>query len=103
MLPFFLVNWLVGAQGESFIAWLRPTGNTSIFEHVLLAILIGLMIVGSFITIHPVLKRDANGKRDYKSLNLVIGIMIGALALFIAAGFVAEIFSCDILQLANCD
>lgn len=105
VLPFLIMNAIVGSKIEPFYSFLRPEGfQTGIGEYVLLFILLFLLpLIGAFVAIRPMLQKGADGKRKLFLLNIIIAaiLLIGSITLSIGLG--TEIYRCDVLHIPNCD
>lgn len=105
VVPFLVMNAIVGAKIEPFISILRPEDyHTGPYEYVLLFLLLFLLpLVGAFIAARPMFITGADGKRKFYLLNVIVVaiLLIGSLALSIGLG--TEIYRCDVLQIPNCD
>jgi hypothetical protein len=97
-LPFFIANVLVVTQAAFFIAFLRPLGQTTGYEQILVLVLIGLVGVGGLVTLLPMLK----DRRIY-IVNAIVGLMLVVFALFAGYGLGMDVYHCDVLKIPNCD
>jgi hypothetical protein len=97
-LPFLLANVLVATQAKFFILFLRPLGQTTSYEQVLVLVLIALVGVGGLIALLPILKDG----RLYM-VNAIVGAVLIAFALFAGYGLAVDVYHCDILKIPNCD
>lgn len=105
VLPFLILNTIVGAQIEPFYSLMRPEGyHTGPSEYVLLfTLLLVLPLIGAFIAVRPMFRKGEDGKRKFYVLNIVIAaiLLIGSITLPIGLG--TEIYRCNVLQIPNCD
>ncbi len=97
-LPFLVANILVATQVKFFLFLLRPLGQTTNHEQLLVLTLIALVGVGGIVTLLPIL-RD---KRLYM-LNAIVGTALMVFALFAGYGLGIDFYNCDILKIPNCD
>jgi hypothetical protein len=97
-LPFLIANVLVAMQAELFLSFLRPNGETTSYEQLLVLILIALVGIGGLVALVPILK----DKRLYV-VNILIGVAFIAFALFAGYGLGIDFYHCDILKIPNCD
>lgn len=103
VLPFIGLNAIVSGRLEPFFSLIRPGIHTSPFEYVLLFGSVLLLPVGAFSTLRPVFQQGAAGQRRFYVLNgLLAGLLVMAFVA-LAATLGSEIYSCDILQVPNCD
>lgn len=97
-LPFVIANALVAVQSELFLSLLRPFGQTTSYEQLLVLVLIALVGVGGVVAFVPVLK-----DRRLYIINAIIGIAFIAFALFGGYALGYDFYKCDILKIPNCD
>lgn len=97
-LPFFLANVLVAMKAKLFLLFLRPSGQTTGYEQILVLILIALVGVGGFVALLPIL-RD----RRLYIVNALVGVVFIIFALFAGYGLGMDFYHCDILNIPNCD
>lgn len=97
-LPFFIANALVALQAELFLSLLRPLGQTTSYEQILVLVLIALVGVGGIVSLLPILK-----DRRLYVINVVVGVALVAFAMFGGYGLGYDFYKCDILQIPNCD
>jgi hypothetical protein len=97
-LPFLIANILVVTQANFFISFLRPMGQTTGYEQLLVLILIALVGVGGLVVLLPIFK----DKRVY-IVNAIVGIVFIVFALFAGYGLAKDVYHCDILEIPNCD
>lgn len=97
-LPFLIANVLVVMQAKFFLSLLRPFGQTTSYEQFLVLLLIALVGVGGFVALHPILKE----KRLYW-VNVIVGVLFIAFAIFAGYGLGVDFYHCDILNIPNCD
>ena len=103
ILPFFILNAIVGNRIEPLFSLIRPGVHTSPREYVLLAIVLLLFPVGAFIALSPTLRKDAGGTRRFYLLNALIAALLLAVFAMISIGLGSDIYRCDVLQVPNCD
>lgn len=96
--PFFIANVLVALQSQLFLKILRPLGETTSYEQVLVLALIALVGVGGLVALWPILK----DKRLYV-VNAIVGVAFVWFALFGGYALGYDFYKCDILQIPNCD
>jgi hypothetical protein len=103
VLPFVLLNAIVGNRIEPFFSLIRPGIHTSAFEYFLLFTVLLLIPAGSFISIRPVFQGGVEGKRKFYFVNTFLAaiLLMLFLALFVELG--SEILRCDVLNIPNCD
>lgn len=97
-LPFFIANVLVVTQASFFLSLLRPFGQSTGYEQILVLSLIALVGVGGLIALSPILK----DKRFY-AVNTIVGVALVAFATFAGYGLGMDVYHCDILKIPNCD
>ncbi len=97
-LPFLVANALVVTQAKFFLSLLRPLGNSTIYEQVLVLALVALVGVGGLVALLPILK----DKRLYV-VNAIVGVVLVCFALFAGYGLGVDVYHCDILKIPNCD
>lgn len=103
IVPFVVLNAIVGNRIEPFFSLIRPGIHTSALEYVLLAVVLLLMPVGSFVAMRPMLGKRADGKRRLHLLNGIVAAIMLSVFLLLATGLGVEIYRCDVLQIPNCD
>lgn len=103
IVPFLVLNAIVGNRIEPFFSLIRPGIHTSAFEYVLLAGVILLLPVGAFIGVRPMLGQGPDGRRPRHLVNEIVAaiLLIAFVLLTVAAG--SDIYRCDVLQIPNCD
>ena len=97
-LPFIVANVLVAMQAEFFLSLLRPLGQTTSYEQILVFILIALVCVGGLVALLPILK-----DRRLYIVNAIVGVGFTIFALFAGYGLGIDFYHCDILKIPNCD
>ncbi|MEN9557834.1 MAG: hypothetical protein RL141_203 [Candidatus Parcubacteria bacterium] len=97
-LPFLIANALVAMQAQLFLSLLRPMGQTTGYEQVLVLTLIALVGAGGVVALLPLLK----DKRLY-IVNAIVGVVLIAFSLFAGYGLGVDVYRCDILNIPNCD
>lgn len=97
-LPFLIANVLVAMKSELFLSLLRPFGETTNYEQILVLVLVALVGVGGLIAMWPVLR-----ERRLYAINALVGIALIAFALFAGYGLGKDVYHCDVLQIPNCD
>jgi len=104
VLPFLVMNTIVGSKIEPFYSFLRPQGPQPVGEYALLfTSLLLLPLIGAFVALRPMLQKGADGKRKLYLLNIIIAtiLLVFSITLFIGLG--TEIYRCDVLHIPNCD
>ena len=96
--PFLCANTLVALQAQLFLKILRPFGETTNYEHLLVLILIALVGVGGLVSLFPIVK-----ERRVFIVNAIVGAAFLAFAFFAGYGLGYDFYKCDILQIPNCD
>lgn len=97
-LPFLFGNALVALQSQIFLSFLRPIGQTTSHEQLLVLILIALVGVGGFVALFPILK-----KRRLYVVNAVVAMAFLAFAIFGVYALGKDFYNCSILKIPNCD
>lgn len=97
-LPFFIANALVLMQAELFLSFLRPLGQTTGYEQVLVLALIALVGVGGVVAFLPILK-----DMHLYAVNAAVGVALVVFALFAGYGLGIDVYHCDVLKIPNCD
>jgi len=97
-LPFLIANVLVAVQSELFLSLLRPFGETTNYEQVLVLALIALVGVGGLVALLPIVK-----DRRLYAINAIVGVVFIVFALFAGYGLGVDVYHCDILKIPNCD
>lgn len=97
-LPFLIANVLVATQAQFFLSLLRPLGQATGYEQILVLILVALVGVGGIVALLPMLK----DRRPYL-VNAIVGAALVAFALFAGYGLGMDVYRCDILKIPNCD
>ena len=103
ILPFVVLNAIVGDQVEPFFSLIRPGFHTSPREYALLFIVLILIPIGAFIALRPVLRRKSNGSRSFHLLNGVIAALLIAVFAAVSIGLGEDIYRCNVLRIPNCD
>jgi hypothetical protein len=98
LLPFLILNTIVGSRIEPLFSLIRPGIDTSPREYVLLFGVVFLIPAGAFLALRPMLSN-----RRFYALNAISAALLvfafGALVM----GIGSEIYRCDILRIPNCD
>lgn len=89
---------LVAMQATFFLSLLRPLGQTTSYEQMLVLALIALVGVGGVVALLPLL----TDKRLY-IVNIIVGVVFVAFAIFAGYGIGIDVYRCDILKIPNCD
>lgn len=97
-LPFLIANVLVAMQAQFFLSFLRPFGQTTSYEQVLVLALIALLGVGGLVALLPIVK-----DRRLYAVNAIVGTALIAFSIFAGYGLGYDFYKCDILQIPNCD
>ncbi len=97
-LPFLIANTLVALQEEFFLSLLRPSGEMTSYEQVLVLTLITLVGIGGLIALLPILK-----ERRLYIANAVVGALFITFAVFAGYELGKDFYHCDILRIPNCD
>jgi hypothetical protein len=103
ILPFVVMNAIVGNRIEPFFSFIRPGIHTSPLEYVLLPVLLLLILAGSFIAARPMLLPGADGRRKFYAVNGVVSALLFVVFAVLAVALASEIYRCDILRIPNCD
>ena len=96
--PFFIANVLVVMQAELFLSLLRPFGQTTSYEQILVLGLIALVGVGGLVALFPLLK-----DRRFYVVNAIVGVAFVWFAVFGGYELGKDFYHCDILKIPNCD
>ena len=103
VLPFLIMNTIVGSQIEPFYSLLRPQGPQPVGEYALLfTSLLVLPFIGAFIAARPMLQKE-DGKRKFYLLNSIIVAILLIFSITLSIGLGTEIYRCDVLHIPNCD
>jgi hypothetical protein len=103
MAPFVFLNAIVGNRIEPFFSLIRPGIHTGPYEYPLLFFVLLLIPVGSFIAIRPMFQQEAEGKRKFYLLNVLLAALLLIVFVTLSVALGSEIYRCDILQIPNCD
>lgn len=98
--PFVLLNFLAANQVESFASLIRPGGETSSLEHLIIFGSVLLMLLGGLIALSPA--RGKLGRERLPVLNLVSGILLIAFAVALGYDLGMEAYRCDVLGVSDC-
>ncbi len=103
LLPFLSLNFIVSKQIEPLFSIIRPTIHTSPFEYAMLVLVLIPILIGAFIALYPMLQKGVDGKRRIYIANTFV--TFGLLAFFVTVTIAlgSEIYTCDILQIPQCD
>ena len=97
-LPFVIANVLVVMQAQFFLSLLRPLGQTTSYEQLLVLVLLALVGVGGLVALSPIW-RD----RRLYLVNAMVGLVFIIFSIFLGYGLGVDFYHCDILQIPNCD
>ena len=102
VLPFIVLNVIVSLRVEPVYSFL---GSISVISSTpwLPMFLLLLFPVAFFVTVRPVLHKDANGKHRFYILNSILGALILAATVLLWGGIGEDIIACDVLHIPNCD
>ncbi len=107
-LPIGLLYTILVLEIQPLEAFLKPlftsdSGRTNAFG--LVTILGGMLLlpVALVVSLWPMMRRDADGKRNLHGINLILALAIVALITFTWGGFVKDFVNCEVLNLPNCD
>lgn len=103
ILPFFILNAIVGNRIEPLFSLIRPGLHTSPREYVLLSIVVLLFPVGAFIALSPTLRKNADGTHRFYPLNALIAGLLLVFFAMLSIGIGSDIYRCDVQQIPNCD
>jgi hypothetical protein len=103
ILPFIVLNAIVGNRVEPFFSLIRPGSHTSPREYALLFIVLILIPIGAFIALRPMLRRQSDGSRSFHLLNGVLAALLIAVFAAVSIGLGEDIYRCDVLRIPNCD
>ncbi len=96
-LPFFVLNALV-VSGTPVLEILRPEGNTSGFEQIVIFSLLFLVFIGGIVSLYPAIKT-----RRLMVPNILLGVLFTGFAILAGWGLGVDVYHCDILRIPNCD
>ncbi len=102
-LPFTVLNAAVVTKFEPVLAVLRPLGETTGFEQVIIFILLAISFVGGVVALLPALKKDETGRRPLYFLNVFLAAFLIVSSVGIAYALGVETYRCDVLEIPNCD
>ena len=102
VVPFLVANAIVAKRIEPFFSFIRPGPDTSAFEMVLLAVVLLCLPLGAFIAVRPMLERRDGRRRFLVANGLIAAILLLAFGI-ISTQLGAELYRCEVLQIANCD
>ncbi len=97
-LPFLIANVLVAMQVKFFLSFLRPFGQTTNYEQIIVLVLVAFVGIGGFVSLLPILKE----KRFY-IVNAIVGVVLVVFSLFAGYGLGVDVYHCDVLRIPNCD
>lgn len=103
ILPFVLLNAIVGNQIEPFFSLIRPNRHTSAVEYILLAVVLLILPIGALIAARPILQKGLHVKRRFYFVNGTIAAILLVVFILISVAWGTEIYRCDVLQIPNCD
>lgn len=102
LVPFIVLNFIVSLQIEPLYSFIDMAGLLFANPWLLIA-LVGPFPIAFFVTIQPMLRKDAGGRHHFYILNAILGTLILAATIFLWHGLAKDIISCDILKIPNCD
>mgnify|MGYP003394028291 CR=1 FL=1 len=97
-LPFVIANALVAMREEFFLSLLRPAGEMTNYEQVLVLTLIALVGAGGLVALLPIVK-----ERRVYVVNALLGAVFIALAVFLGYELGKDFYHCEVLKIPNCD
>ncbi len=97
-LPFFIANVLVAMHSPLFLSLIRPSGESSGGEQILVLVLIALVGIGGLFALLPLVS-----ERKFYTVNALVGITMILFAIFAGYGLGEDVYHCNILQIPNCD
>jgi hypothetical protein len=97
-LPFFCASMLVAMESKLFLSLIRPLGQTTYQEQVLVLTLIALVGVGGVVALIPIFKN-----RSFYIVNAIVGLTFITFSIFAGYGLGIDFYHCDILKIPNCD
>ncbi|HET9588805.1 MAG TPA: hypothetical protein VFO91_08455 [Anaerolineales bacterium] len=103
IVPFALLNAIVGNRIEPFFSLIRPAIHTGPHEYLVLFIVLLLIPVGSYIALQPILHRGAEGRRRFYPVSVLLAAVLLMVFVTLSAALGSEIYRCDVLQIPNCD
>lgn len=106
--PFFVLNLLVGQDNAAIDTFFRsvfslPGIRTNPLGHLVFAVCVLLIPIGSVIALRPVFQRRAGGTRRVYVLNLLLGGLTLLFFIVLAGALISEVYRCDVLLIPNCD
>ncbi len=102
-LPFVLLNLAMANQVEPVMSFLRPYGQSTLTEQLLLFGTLFLIFMGGVIALSPVLQENAKGVRKFRILNAIVGVLLIVFSGVLLSVFVEEVYRCDVLQVQHCN
>ena len=97
-LPFLIANALVALRAKFFLSLIRPYGQPTSFERLLVIVLVALVCVGGVVSLLPILK-----DRRLYVVNAIVGVAFVVFTLLGWHGLVNDFYHCDVLKIPNCD
>jgi hypothetical protein len=103
VLPFVAANTIVANRIEPLFSLIRPGPHTSAFEYFLLAVVLGFIAVGAFISARPLFDQGARPWLRIYLLNGAVGALMLLMFVVLSVALGSEIYRCDVLGIPNCD
>ena len=101
--PWVLLTTIAGNRIEPFFSFIRLVETTGPFEYILPISVLLLIPAGSFIAIRPIFQMGAEGKRKFYLVNVLLGAFLLIVFVMLSVSLGSVIYTCDVLQIPNCD
>jgi hypothetical protein len=101
-MPLIILNAIVVSQVQPFYAWLEPWKGSSPINTWPLMLSMALLPIAFFVAVRPAISQDRQTRRN-AAINILVGLLIGSFAVLVVYGLAVDTFSCDFLQIRNCD
>lgn len=101
-MPFFIINFIVSLRLEPIYSFLGsfPIVRQSTFTPLVLLL---FFPVGGIVAMRPMLTKNSDGKYEIYVLNLIVAVLLFAIFVFLFSGLAKDFYTCDILNIPNCD
>lgn len=102
VLPFFLMNFIVSLRMQPFFSFLEmfPAIRSS---PILPLLLLLLFPAGAYASIRPMLFTEKDGSRKMPIVNCLLSALLLAMFLFLFIPLAKDMYTCEILNIPNCD
>lgn len=102
MMPFVIIHFIVSFRIQPFNSLLElfPAIRSS---PILPLLLLLFFPAGAFVSIHPMLRKEKDGSRTIPALNSILSALLLAIFIFLFIPLAKDMYTCQILQIPNCD